>query len=181
MLQCIAVCYIPCNTLQHTATHCNTLQHTATRSHTLTSTATRLDTSTATCTDMTQGVAVCTTLRCSVLQCVAFPPTHSHMQPDSETHKAQFDVCSAVRCNALRHTYHCNTTHCTTHMESRLVRFRVWLRVLQWYLCRNALQCVAFPATHWSETRCMCRTSAEECLVALQCCTSLQCLAVEKL
>ena len=128
-----------------TAVHCSMshpLQHTATRSHTLTSTATRLNICLLHCDDT------------SARHCVAFPPTHSHTQPDSETHKAQFDVCSAVRCNALRHTYHCNTTHCTTHIESHLVRFRVWLRALQWYLFRNALQCVAFPATHWSETRC---------------------------
>ena len=35
---------LPCNTLQHTATHCNTLQHTATLCNTLQHTATHCNT-----------------------------------------------------------------------------------------------------------------------------------------
>jgi len=39
------ISYVPCNTLQHTATHCNTLQHTATHCNTLQHTATHRNTS----------------------------------------------------------------------------------------------------------------------------------------
>jgi len=138
-----AICArVPCNTLQHTATHCNTLQHTITLCSTLQHSATSLLHDLAKCARVHSNFAThCNTLSRTATLCnkpaarsrdmcivtQQHTATHSNMQPHTATH-----------CNTLQHT----ATHCTALQNTATSLLRD-PAICAWVLCNTLLHMVA--------------------------------------